>query len=113
MWETILAAATNAADQPPEVPSEPIGVILVALITGATAIAVALIQRNRRDTTSATPVFAVPEGEWVAVRDRTVRIESALEHLDRLVQGHIRECDKDLDKFREDLANVKGQLGIR
>jgi hypothetical protein len=116
VWATILAAASNTSDQAPEVPAELIGGILIALITGATAVAVALIQRNKKDNAAAAAApqpFVISEQEWIAVRDRSIRTENTLEMLDRLMNGHILQTDAERDKLREDVANIKGQLGIR
>lgn len=116
MWTTLAEAATNS---PPKVPSELIGVIVTALITGATAIVVAIVQRKRSGSSeSAAPatggrVFVISETEWCAVRDRSLSTESALAILQRYFDGHVRTTDAAVDKVREDLANIKGQLGIR
>ena len=116
MWTTLAEAATNS---PPKVPSELVGVIVTALITGATAVVVAIIQRKRSgssDTASSNGggrAFVISETEWCAVRDRSLTTESALRILQRYFDGHVRDTDASLAKTKEDIANIKGQLGIR
>lgn len=113
MWMHILAeAATNTPDQPPQIPDSLIGILLTGLITGATAIAVAIIQRGKRDRQVAVP-FTVPESEWVTVRDTSIRIEEYLEQLDRLIQRHIEQCDRKDENMLDDIGRIKGHLGLQ
>ena len=113
MWMQVLAeAANNTPAQPPEISGSFIGILLTGLITGATAIAVALIQRGKRDRAVVVP-FTVPESEWIASRDRSIRIEEYLEQLDRLIQRHIEQCDRDSNDLRDSIGRIKGHLGIQ
>lgn len=118
MWISTLveAAASNA---PPQIPYEFFGVVASAMIAGLAAVAVAVLQRTKRSTTiEAVPTsgnrpFMVSEADWCTVRDRSVRTQNALEILDRTVYNHIHDSDEVISKIREDIANIKGQLGIR
>lgn len=113
MWVHILAeAASNTPDQPPQIPDSFIGILLTGLITGATAVAVALIQRGKKDRQVIVP-FTVPESEWIASRDRSIRIEEYLEQLDRMLQRHMEQCDRKDDNMRDEIGRIKGHLGIK
>lgn len=117
MWIASLAQA--ASDTPPQVPYEFFGVIASALIAGITGIIVAIVQRTKRSNSSeAAPdsgsrPFMLSEADWRGVRDRSISTKSALDMLDRQLSAHIRDSDEMMGKIREDIANIKGQLGIQ
>lgn len=116
MWISTLAEA--ATDAPPQVPYEFFGVLASALIAGITAVVVAILQRTKRSTEAAPTrqgggPFLVSESDWNTVRDRSVTTQGAVDILDRTLQGHMRDTDEIMNKIREDIANIKGQLGIR
>ena len=120
MWISTLAeAASNAPtpDAPPQVPYEFFGVLASALIAGITAVIVAILQRTKRSTEAAPRQgggpFMVSEADWNTVRDRSVTTQGAVEMLDRTLRGHMGDSDEAMSKIREDIANIKGQLGIR
>lgn len=117
MWTILTEAATNAPE-PPQVPSELIGVVLTALITGATAVIVAIVQRKKSPvpqeaTATGSRPFAVSESEWIAVRDRSVENSATHKSLCERFDGHVRISDEALSEIREDIARLKGQLGIQ
>lgn len=135
-WGNWLAAATEVTppeQQAPTIPSELIGSVIIALITGVVAVVVAIIQRGKAEKTSPSPAvsFAVPEVEWYATRNRSIATEADHKTLAKAFDGHVTDYDEHVDKsnealgklredtsdalskIREDLANIKGQLGIR
>lgn len=117
MWISTLAEA--ASDAPPQVPYEFFGVVASALIAGITAVVVAIVQRTKKSTeaaptgTTGSRPFMVSETDWCTVRDRSITNKNALETLDRYFQGHVESSDETISKIREDIANIKGQLGIQ
>lgn len=115
MWTILTEAATNAPEAP-KIPSELIGVVLTALITGATAVIVAIVQRKKSPVPEATATgsrpFAVPESEWIAVRDRSVETASGHKSLCERFEGHIRISDEVISEMQQDIANLKGRLGL-
>lgn len=116
VW-TILAEAANnpTPSQVPQVPSELIGILLTSLITALTAIVVAIVQRRKPATESGESMrpFVVPEGEWVTTRNLAVTVNSSHQELLRRFDGHVNLSDEAIDKFAQELAYIKGQLGIR
>lgn len=116
VWTILTEVATNTPE-PPKIPSELIGVVLTALITGATAIIVAIVQRKKSPTSEATAIggrpFAVPESEWIQVRDRSVETASGHRSLCERFDGHVRYSDETISEMQQDIANLKGQLGLK
>lgn len=128
MWE-ILAAATPP-ETPPEVPYESIGLVLVAIITGISGLAVAVVQRNSKKATppvtlapEVTPVpvstsgtgshFLVSENDWVDTRNRAICVESDHKTLSTDYHAHVESSQEAIAKVREELARIKGTLGLQ
>ena len=124
MWlELIAAAEEKVPTPPPDIPFEQIGIVLVALVTGITAIIVAVIQRGAKKAeatptatpatpVAASPVFVVSKEEWEKVRDSSIRVETQLADLkssfdyhERMMLGEVRELDKQISR-------VHGHLGM-
>jgi hypothetical protein len=117
---TLMEAATTSTNTvppaPPQIPSELIGIVLTGLITGATAIIVAIVQRNRGGRTTAessSSPFTLKEADWNETRNRSLTTESGHKSLCERFDGHIRDSDTALNDIREDIAYIKGQLGIK
>lgn len=118
MWTTILAAAPSSPTSVSQ-SSESVGAILIALITGGTAILVAVIQRksktgNDPSNPSHPPVqpFSVPEAEWVTTRDRATTVMAGHLELKERFDGHVKLADEAIDKLEHDIAWLKGRLGL-
>lgn len=125
MWLDIIAAVDDQVPTPPpDIPFEQIGIVLVAVVTGLTAIIVAMIQRGGKKTQvptpapaatlvpGATPVFVIPKDEWEKVRDGYVRLDTEFTRLryehdlhEKWTTGEVREMDKEVSR-------MKGHLGL-
>ena len=125
MWLDIIAAVEEKVPTPPpDIPFEQIGIVLVAVVTGLTAIIVAIIQRGGKKNETpapapvaplapgAGPVFVIPKDEWEKVRDGFVRLDTEFSRLrseydihERWTVGEVREMDNEVSR-------MKGHLGM-
>lgn len=120
MWlnSLVLAAMeTPPPAEPPAVPYDQIGLVLVAVVGAISAIIIAVIQRGNK-TTPAPPSpppggFTLSEAEWITVRDRVLKLQSDFENLGRNLKDHTNSSDDVHNIFRRDLDNIKRELGIR
>jgi hypothetical protein len=121
VWTDILAAAAPAATPTePGLPYQQIGLVLVALVTGVTGIVVAIIQRGSKPPASATPPpapppttgsFSISEMEWITVRDRSIRVEAALEALRHEYNTHEQLSQSHMSRMNGKIQHIEGRLG--
>lgn len=122
MWVLhLVTAAEEVPAAPPAIPFETAGIVLVALVTGITAIIVALIQRGKKDTrsapaasgTPAVPVFVISKEDWTEVRDAVVKLVAAFEGHKRDYDLHERWTTGEVRELDNELSRIKGHLGIQ
>ncbi len=98
--------------------------MLVALVTGITGIIVALIQRGKRDNaTSAstspatqpgsTPVFVISKEDWTGLRDGVIKLAATFESFKGYYDANERRVLGELQDLDNEVARVKGHLGIQ
>lgn len=95
--------------------------LLVALVTGITAIIVALIQRGKNKTATSTtvssspavPVFIISKEDWTEVRDTVIRLASAFETFKTSYDYHEKWTTGEVRELDNELSRIKGHLGIK
>lgn len=115
----VAAESTPPPADPPTVPYDTIGLVLVAVVGAISAIVVAMVQRGNKTTPSAPPPtgptassFSISENEWITVRDRSIATSGAVDNLRTEFGYHERISEDHINRMNRDVQEIKRRLGI-